>query len=67
MTKFTKDIENIKNSRLLRIEEDEDYSEPHLKDDRIFLNLYLIEGQLKTIKWVLVIIAVILFSILLNQ
>jgi hypothetical protein len=67
MSKFIKDIENIKKSRLFRIEENDDYSEPHLRDDRIFINLYFIEAQLKTIKWILVVIATILFSILLSQ
>jgi len=57
-TKFTKDIEN--SSKAFNLD-DKDYSDPFNKDDRNWINMYFIQEQLKTIKWVLIIIAVILF------
>jgi len=57
-TKFTKDIEN--SSKALNLD-DKDYLDPFNKDDRNWINMYFIQEQLKTIKWVLIIIAVILF------
>ena len=57
-TKFTKDIEN--SSKALNLD-DKDYSDHFNKDDRNWINMYFIQEQLKTIKWVLIIIAVILF------
>ena len=57
--KFTKDIENV--SSIMNLEEDNtDFTDPFNKEDRIWMNLYLIEQQLKTIKWVLIILLVVI-------
>ena len=64
-TKFKKDIENIENSRSLRLG-NTDYTDPFNKDERNWINMYFIQEQLKVIKLILIIIAIILFIMLLK-
>ena len=59
--KFTKDIENSKTVFMDLESEKKDYTDPFNKDERNWINMYFIQEQLKTIKWVLIIIAIILF------
>ena len=64
--KFDRDIKMIKDSRVLNLDDNKDYTEPFNKDDRTFINLYFIERQLKAIKWALFGIVIILLIILIK-
>jgi len=64
-TKFKKDITNIEKSKVLNLD-DTDYTDPFNKDERNWINMYFIQEQLKTIKLVLIFIAIMLFIMLLK-
>lgn len=65
-TKFKKDIENVENYKGLKLDDNTDYTDSVNERERIWINTYFIQQQLKAIKWTLFIIAMLLFITLIK-